>query len=371
MQVEYQYPPQFIDAGYLVDITEYVGQYEDFFVPWTWSQCVRDGKVYAMPQDRGPLAFLYRPDIFEEYGYTVPTTYDQMAEEAAKLHEANPDMYYTHFPTNDPGKVIGFIWQAGGRPFHFDSAANQWQVSINDDASKSVMTYWGDLIDNGLVKASPDFTPEFNAEIGDGLYASLIAPAWFFPNYGAPYTTEETGYWNVAPIPQWDPSNPSNGNWGGSTYGVTTQSKNPEAAALFVAWVSASKEIAELDIAEDGRSLVPASIFWEELDGFNNPDPIYSNQSDVNQIYLDASELVDNTFEWSPWTDFVFNSYNEEITKASEGQIPWDQLLDNVQNNTVAFAESMGYSVVSSSGNSGSSPQENVSLLLHVLVRST
>ena len=295
MQVEYQYLPQFIDAGYLVDITEYVGQYEDFFVPWTWSQCVRDGKVYAMPQDRGPLAFLYRPDVFEEYGLTVPTTYDQMAEEAAKLHEANPDMYYTHFPTNDPGKVIGFIWQAGGRPFHFDSAANQWQVSINDDASKSVMTYWGDLIDNGLVKASPDFTPEFNAEIGDGLYASLIAPAWFFPNYGAPYTTEETGYWNVAPIPQWDPSNPSNGNWGGSTYGVTTQSKNPEAAALFVAWVSASKEIAELDIAEDGRSLVPASIFWEELDGFNNPDPIYSNQSDVNQIYLDASELVDNT----------------------------------------------------------------------------
>jgi len=47
------------------------------FVPWTWSQVSQGDKVYAIPQDSGPMGLLYRTDIFAQYHLPVPTTWAQ------------------------------------------------------------------------------------------------------------------------------------------------------------------------------------------------------------------------------------------------------------------------------------------------------
>src|SRR5882672_3965387 len=68
-QIEYQEVPAFATTGDLLDLTPYgANGIKDKFVGWTWSQVALDGKVYAIPQDTGPMGMLYRADIFQQYG---------------------------------------------------------------------------------------------------------------------------------------------------------------------------------------------------------------------------------------------------------------------------------------------------------------
>src|SRR5664280_988051 len=104
VQIEYQYLPTFELTGKLVDLAQYgANSYKKHFVPCTWDSVSVGSKVYAIPQDSGPMALLYRSDIFAKYNLAVPTTWAQYAQEAATLHKANPKIYMTEFAANDGG----------------------------------------------------------------------------------------------------------------------------------------------------------------------------------------------------------------------------------------------------------------------------
>ncbi|HZU02281.1 MAG TPA: extracellular solute-binding protein, partial [Ktedonobacteraceae bacterium] len=128
-QVEFQYMPTFETTGALVDLSQYgANDVKNQFVPWTWSQVSLNNGVYAIPQDSGPMAMFYRQDIFQKYNLSVPTTWAQYADEAAKLHAANPNEYMTDFPPREPGWFTGLVWQSGGQLFGINGQS--WKVSI-------------------------------------------------------------------------------------------------------------------------------------------------------------------------------------------------------------------------------------------------
>ena len=49
------------------------------------------------------MGMLYRQDIFDKHGIAVPTTWDEFADAARKLHAADPNVYLTNLPPNEPG----------------------------------------------------------------------------------------------------------------------------------------------------------------------------------------------------------------------------------------------------------------------------
>src|SRR5215218_11028088 len=140
VQIEFQYIPTFQQIDALADISQQgASNVKSDFVGWTWGQVSEGSKVYAIPQDSGPMGLLYRKDIFDEYGLKVPETWEEFAQEAKKLHEADSEVYMTDFPPNDGGWVNGLLWQAGSRPFK--GSGDQLTISINDAAAKKVAEY--------------------------------------------------------------------------------------------------------------------------------------------------------------------------------------------------------------------------------------
>src|SRR5579884_1234142 len=118
-EVEFQYLPTFETTASLVDLAPYgAASVKDQFVPYTWSQVLLGNSIFAIPQDTGPMGMWYRQDIFQKYNLPVPTTWAQFADDAAKLHAADPNEYITDFPPKQPGQFMGYVWQAGGRPFN-------------------------------------------------------------------------------------------------------------------------------------------------------------------------------------------------------------------------------------------------------------
>jgi multiple sugar transport system substrate-binding protein len=364
VQIEYQYLPKFIATGGILDISKYVNQYKSYFEPWTWNQVSQGNKVYAIPEDIGPLSLLYRTSVFQKYNLAIPKTWQEFANEADLLHKKNPNMYITYFPVNDGGQINALLWQAGAKPFTYTSKG--WEIDFNSPATEKVMNYWGNLIKKGDVQVQDDYTPEWESNIGKGLYASVPGAAWAPTYLLQPYVKPGTDDWNAADIPQWSSNGKLvDGNYGGSTNAVTTQSNYPEAAALFAAWINTSAAGENLDVVDTskgGRGLIPANQYGIQQPQMYTPNPALKNQVS-GPVYIKAASSVDSSFQWSPWTDYVYNQMTIEFTKAATGKETWDQALNNLQNEVTVFAKSSGYKVVSGGGQSASTNPLNTPAL--------
>jgi multiple sugar transport system substrate-binding protein len=111
--VEYNTLPAMIVAGVAADISEYAGGLESEFAPGVWGQVTFDGATYGVPQDAGPQALTYNKKRFEELGIEVPTTWQEFADAAEKVHEDDPDAYLTTYAPAEFGGIAGYAQQAG------------------------------------------------------------------------------------------------------------------------------------------------------------------------------------------------------------------------------------------------------------------
>ncbi len=339
-QIEYQFLPTFEATGGLTDISQYgANSIKSQFVPWTWSQVSQGNAVYAIPQDTGPMAMYYRADLFDKYKIAVPTTWDEYATAAQKLHSADPKAYITSFPPKSQGWFIGMVWQAGGRWFSING--DSWKVGINDPASKKVTDYWQGLLDKKLVNTDTDFTQAWYNDLQTGGSATWISAVWGANTIlsNAPKTS---GNWKVAPMPQWTAGQKAAGNWGGSTTAVFSNSQHPKEAAEFAMWLNSNTD--SVNSLVKGAQIYPA--LSSALNSPATPDvqKFYGNQ-DINPIFKEASNNVDLKFQWGPTMNDVFNKIGDDFSNAADGKGTLSASLDDIQKSTVSGMQQQGFKV--------------------------
>jgi len=341
VQIEFQYIPSFTQIDALADISQYgANDVKNDYVDWTWSQVSEGDKVYAIPQDSGPMALLYRKDIFDKYDLKVPKTWDEFASEADKLHEADPDTYMTDFAANDGGWITGLMWQAGSRPFDVNGA--KISINMNDQGAMQVANYWQGLLEEGTVSTDPDFTNDWYAGLAKGKYATWISAGWG-PVFLKGVAAESKGKWRVAPLPQWKAGETISANWGGSTSAVTAASEEPEAATEFAIWLNKNEKSVDMLTTE-------SNLFPVQKSRLNSPDFVnarlaFAGGQKVNSVFIDASNNVDKGFEWSPFQDYVYAQLLEKVGDAAKGDTTFPEAMDKVQNSVTGYAKEQGFKV--------------------------
>lgn len=341
VQIELQYLPTFELNNGLMDLSQYgANDLKNDYVPWVWNQVSQGSKVYAIPQDSGPMGLLYRADLFQQYHLPVPTTWAQFAQEAVTLHKENPKMYLTDFPPNDGGWFTGLTWQAGSHPFKVNGTSVS--VNLDDAAAQQVTSYWGTLINEHAVQTTPDFTNDWYAALASGTYASWITAAWG-PVFLSGIAAKTAGNWRAVPLPQWSVGQHASGNWGGSTDAVTMQSKYPQQAATFAMWLNHDQHSATM-FAQKQFLFPTLNSVLNDTTFVNTSSSFYGGQQ-VNQVFVNASSQVDTTFQWSPFQDYVYTQWQDDFGLAINGKISFDQALQKQQSDTVNYAKSQGFSV--------------------------
>ena len=89
----------------LVDLTD-IG-YEDVkdnFSEGAWKDVSVGDSIYGAPIDGGPMGMIYRTDIFEQYGITPPTTWEELEATAQKVKDAGGPLFAS-FAANQPAAV--------------------------------------------------------------------------------------------------------------------------------------------------------------------------------------------------------------------------------------------------------------------------
>jgi multiple sugar transport system substrate-binding protein len=340
VQIEFQYIRTFVLANGLVDLAPYgAAKYKSDFVPWTWDQVSLGNKVYAIPQDSGPMALLYRADIFDKYHLAVPTTWAQYQQDAVALHKANPKVFMTDFSVNDGGWVNSLLWQAGVRPFKVNGTT--LSIDFNSPAALNVVNYWGGMMKAGLLTNTGDFNTAWYTALANGSIASWVTAGWG-PVFLSGSAAKTTGKWRAAPLPQWTAGAHASANWGGSTDAVTTQSKHPKEAAEFAIWLNDNEQSAAQLASE--QFLFPVTTAVLKNPAFNKPQPFYGGQK-VNQIFADASSHVDLGFQWSPFQDYVYTQLQNMMADAVKGKTTYTAAMNTLQNTLVSYAKAQGFTV--------------------------
>ena len=341
VQIEFQYLPTFTARGDLLNLVDYgANDIKDKFVPWTWSQVSQGDAVYAYPQDAGPMVMFCNDAVLAKNGITAPTTWDEFAASAAKLHQADPNAYLSNF-TADQGWFFGILWQSGARPF----AVNGENVTINFTSPEAtrVAKLWGDLIKSGNLSPVDTYTSDWNTALGNGSVACWPSGSWgTFISSSSP---DFAGKWKVYPMPQWTAGGKINGNYGGSTIAVTKASAHPKEAAEFDRWLNVDPAATLALTIPDGAGLFPVTLATLADSNWKNTKYDYWSGQAIHQVMADAAQQVDVNFAWSPFTDFVFTTYADEITQVKAGTITFDQALQDMQDKSVAYAKDQGFTV--------------------------
>jgi multiple sugar transport system substrate-binding protein len=343
MQAEYQKVPTLVSSNAIIDLAKQAGSLKDKFPASVWNSVTLGSEsVYGVPQDSGPMMFFYRADVFSKLGLTVPTTWDEYATDAQKIHAANAKQYLGTFSASDPGWFSGLAQQAGAS--WWGVQGDSWSVAINDANTQKVASYWGGLVQSGVIDNKPMYTPDWNAALNDGGQVGWVSSVWG-PGVLEGSAPKTKGKWKVAALPNWDASKPTDGNWGGSATSVTTQSKHPEQAAQFIAWLNTDP--AALKLLATDANIYPAAT--DATSVLTSPPAFLSDQTDYYAIAAAAGKVT-SPFTYGPNVNVAYSAYNDAFGKAAQSKKAADftTALTTMQQTTLQDMKTTGFKVTGS-----------------------
>ena len=331
----------------LVDLAPYgANDVKQNFSEGAWKDVSQGGAVYAIPVDGGPMALIYRTDVFAKYGITTPPkTWAEYAEDAAKVKAAGGPAF-GDFGSNVPAVTTALMIQKGAQPFSYNLADKKnITVKLDDQATKDVLSYWGDLASKGLVGKEDQFTTDYISGMVGGKYATYVSAAWA-PGYltGAGVGSgSEKGKFAVAPLPQWDPANPVSVNWGGSAFAVTSQATDKKASATVAMGLYADE--ASLTDGWKTQTIFPLNQNVLKSDAFVNAKvDFFSGQTANKDIYIPAENAYKGAV-YSPFTVYYYAQLQAQIVKINAGETTGAQAATTLHNQIVQYAKSQGFTV--------------------------
>lgn len=338
-QVEYYAMPQFEVVKALEDLEPYgFSDLKDKYSPGTWGSVTSGKSVYGLPQDSGPMALFYNKKVFDQFGLTVPTTWDEYIADAKKLTAADPTRFITS-DNGDPGFTSSMIWQAGGRPFQV--SGDKVSINLQDAGSKKWADKWNELLENKLLSPTPGFSDDWYKQIANGQIASFPIGAWF-PGILQGSVKDGKGDWRVAPMPTYGDGAPVTAENGGGAQVVMKQSKNPALAAGFLRWLNSSKASTKVFLESGGFPSTTADL---TAASFRESTPAYFDGQPINTVLAEASKDVSSGFSYLPYQLYANSIYGDTVGQAYQSNTDINAGLVAWQKALVKYGKDQGFTV--------------------------
>ena len=250
-----------IDAGFVAPLDTYYDEYNwgDVINPSGINLATFGDHKYFVPTMMAAAVLWYRPDVFEEHGIEVPTTWDETMAAADKLKEAGVTPFLLANQKRWPAQ---FMWSA--------LFANKYGVAAYDDLIGRRLAWTDpkvvdafammkDLMDGGYFEdgangldVTPAVVPFSKGEIAMWYQGSFMTGR-FLDDQGAPKFPLD-----YIPMPAIGDQEPTVSVFAENTLMMNAQSENKDAAAKFLDWVMSAE--AQAHQANEGKLLFPANV---------------------------------------------------------------------------------------------------------------
>lgn len=335
-QVEYMAIPAMAIAGVLQDVAEVAEPYAQNYPESAWQGAGFLGQQYGVPNDQGPLVMYTNRALLDKIAADAPTTWAEYRETAAQLKADTGAYLGTLFA--DGAGVIALAAQNGAK--WFDATADKWIIRINDERTRQVLDFWLDMARKDLVNFDPGFNAGFWQMLDSESVATYTVGAWGYRGMKGNLNAT-AGSWHVAAVPQWDPAEPRNGTWGGSTWSVTANCERPDAALKFADWLASDPEA--MNLQYDNSGYYPANGDTASIEGYDEPDEFFGGQ-EVGPQFNDAAELLGTEWQWGPSITTLISLIEDRLGAAIAAGSS-EQMLEEIQEEFVSRLRANGLEV--------------------------
>ncbi len=320
-------------AGQLLPLDELVSSegWDDLFVDWALSLGEVDGTVYSLADELETLVLYYNKTLFDEMGWSPPSTVAEMHELAAVI--ANNDIVpFAHAnsewrPANEwhVGEYLNHVagpdrvYEAltGKIPWTHDDFVTS--IELLNEAQQN--GWFG----GGLELYYTSTFDEVRGLLGSGAAAMNIEGTWTAADLDTLYFTEENGgnEWAWVPVPS-QTGAPIYDIGMGNTSSINRNSEHPEAVAEFLSY-SFSPESQALLLKNCGKAPAPVRLTEDAMEGV---DPR------IASIFIDLAAASDNGgYGYTTWTFWPPKSdvyIYEEIERVWSGDITTEEFLQGL-----------------------------------------
>ncbi|GAA1710872.1 sugar ABC transporter substrate-binding protein [Fodinicola feengrottensis] len=339
--IEYPQVPGFAIDGVARDLSSMVSdRLRAKLLPQALGLTTFDSRIFTVPLDVEPMVMHYRKDLFDQYGLTVPRTWDEFETLARTLKSKAPNRRLYVFPTDGAQQVAAYAWQAGAQ--WFGTKGGAWNVSLADAPTRRIAAYWQRLIDERLVFTNAGTGRQFDAQVSQGLVLVRLTGAWDAGAQMKAHTTQK-GRWRVAPLPQWDLAHPALGTQGGSTFAVTKNSTHPEAAMEFIEWQVSDPAALRARLTSGASSQYPAVPGLLEVGraAFNRS---YYGGQDIYRLFDDEAHKIRDGWIWGPRMSATQRVMQDGLARAGAGQETVIDAVRAAQSGTMPDLRALGLS---------------------------
>ncbi len=239
----------FVDENLFMDISD-VWETEDLndSMSATKSALSVDGKQYGVPWGYYQWGIFYRTDIFEQYGLSEPTTWDEFlaAGETLKANDITPIAIGTKYLWTAGGWFDYLNLRINGLDYHMDLMLGD--AKYTDPELDEVFDVWGDLIERGffLENHATYSWQEAQAPLIKGDAAMYLIGNFIMPDMEAAGIGDDMGFFQVPSI---DPSIGMYEDAPMDTYHIPAGATNVDEAKAFLAYVASAEIQAQVAYA--------------------------------------------------------------------------------------------------------------------------
>jgi multiple sugar transport system substrate-binding protein len=331
----------FVAQDAVEDITSQMSSQKSKFADAAIAAASVGDKIYGVPVDFGTMGFFYRSDLLQQYGVSVPKTWDDFKAAAQQVRKASNNTAYIMSIPSDAYDYAGFAWQAGAK--WFDAESGDWGVTINDDANLKIANYWQDLIDNDLIATYEAWSPELTTAWANGTVIGQVGAAWYAGILKSDEVKATTsGKWAVAPMPRWG-SDDKVGNAGGSPNAVLKGCKNVDAAVEAAIWLSTNAD--SLTPMIDKGGLLPAATNASSVPALTEGDDFFGGQKIWTEVFIPETAKVNSDWQWGPSSTEPSGTLYEQLSKVAQKQTTFADALGATQTATVSAMKTDGFTV--------------------------
>ena len=306
-QVGYGEAPEMFVGNLLEDVSGEASKYKDNYNDAAYSQMSVGGKMVGLPQDTGPLVYLYNEAEFNALGIEVPKTFDELLEAAKKA--AAQGKYILDFEPDEVGYWLSAQAAAAGAVW-YSTVDNKWRINTTDEKTQVVAKFWQDALDAQAALTHKRADDSYEQALTNGSLIGNIAPAWEIGYAldkldGTPYE----GQWRVAKLPTFGGARMT-GPDGGSGVAVMKGCQHKTEAMEFNNWLNT--QVA--DLASQG--LLPAA-----KGTVTTPEKTlrqFGNQ-DVYQVLTEANGELSTEWGYIPGFSTVVQKMKAKADEVAAG----------------------------------------------------
>lgn len=203
-----------------------------------------DDSIYGVRNDLAPNVLWYNQQLLDQFGYEIPTTWEEYEELSDKLAAEHPGYILGSVGDSFVGTYV-YYWGAQAPIFQVDG--NTFSSDFADDHSVRMTELLDHMIANGTLVQDSVFSAEFVKNYADKLVA-VPGPAWYS---GAIFQNPENlnlpaGVIGAGAPLYWDGEDKVTGNVGGGVWYASSHSKNLDAVAEFMEFAVSSDDAVKL-----------------------------------------------------------------------------------------------------------------------------